>query len=118
MKEQVIASRGPRSSRGASGQSKGFGQRPVRRGSATTGRVRRFSPRVLFGYAPLALKFILVILAVITLIVGYRVAGSASLFQVRSGGVTGTSRTSAEEIEGLTRRALARPGGWRADAPA
>ncbi len=118
MKEQVIASRSPRSSRGAAGQSKGFVQRPLRRGSATTVRVKRFSPRVLFGYAPLALKFILVILAVMTLIVGYRAAASASLFQVRSVDVTGTTRTSAEEIEGLTRRAVARTGVWRADLAA
>jgi cell division protein FtsQ len=32
--------------------------------------------------------------------------------------VTGTSRTSAEEIEGLTRRAVARTGVWRADLSA
>jgi cell division protein FtsQ len=73
---------------------------------------------VLFGYAPTALKFVLVILAIVTLIVGYRVAASASLFQVRSIDVTGTSRTSAEEIEGLTRRAVARTGVWRADLAA
>jgi len=73
---------------------------------------------VLFGYVPSALKFILVILAVVTLIVGYRVAASASLFQVRGVDVTGASRTSAEEIEGLTRRAVARTGVWRADLSA
>jgi cell division protein FtsQ len=67
---------------------------------------------------PSALKFILAILAVIFLVVGYRVAASASLFQVRSIDVTGTSRVSAEEIEGLTRRAVARNGVWRADLSA
>jgi cell division protein FtsQ len=118
MKEQVIATRGPRSSRGAAVQPKGFVQRPARRGGATSTRTRNFSPRVLFGYAPTALKVILVILTAVTLIVGYRVAASASLFQVRSIDVTGTSRTSAEEIEGLTRRAVARTGVWRADLSA
>jgi cell division protein FtsQ len=73
---------------------------------------------VLFGYVPSALTFILVILTIVTLIVGYRVAASASLFQVRGVDVTGASRASAEEIEGLTRRAVARTGVWRADLSA
>lgn len=119
MREQVIASRGSRASRGAAAQPRGFVQRPARRGGTTGGRrPRSFAPRTLFGYVTTALKFILAILAVITLIVGYRVAASASLFQVRSIDVTGTSRTSAEEIEGLTRRAVARTGVWRADLSA
>lgn len=118
MKEQVIASRGARSSRGAAVQPRGFVQRPARRGGANSGRARSFSPRVLFGYVPSALKIILAILAVITLVVGYRAAASASLFQMRSIDVTGTSRTSADEIEGLTRRAVSRTGVWRADLSA
>src|SRR5258706_6893886 len=118
MKEQVIASRGPRNSRGAAVQPKGFVQRPVRRGGASGGRARSFSPRVLFGYVPSALKIILVVIGAITLVVGYRAAASASLFQMHSIDVTGTSRTSAEEIEGLTRRAVARTGVWRADLSA
>jgi len=67
---------------------------------------------------PSALKVILAILAIVTLFVGYRAAASASLFQVRSIDVSGTSRTSAEEIEGLTRRAVAKTGVWRADLSA
>ncbi len=118
MKEQVIASRGARSSRGAAVQSKGFVQRPARRGGPNADRAKGFSPRVLFAYVPSVLKFILVILAVVFLIVGYRVAASASLFQVRGVDVTGASRTSAEEIEGLTRRAVAHTGVWRADLSA
>jgi cell division protein FtsQ len=46
------------------------------------------------------------------------VAASAAMFQVKSIDVSGTSRTSAEEIEGLTRRAVARTGVWRADLSA
>ncbi len=118
MKEQVIASRGPRSSRSAAVQPKGFVQRPARRGGASSSRERSFSPRALFGYVPAALKIILVVLALITLVVGYRAAASASLFQMRKIDVAGTSRTSAEEIEGLTRRAVARTGVWRADLSA
>jgi cell division septal protein FtsQ len=73
---------------------------------------------VLFGYLPAALKVVLAVLVLLTLIVGYRVAASAALFQVRTIDVTGTTRTSAEEIEGLTRRAVARTGVWRADLAA
>jgi cell division protein FtsQ len=80
--------------------------------------VRNFSFRALFGYVPFALKGILTILTIIMLIVGYRAAASASMFQVRGVDVTGASRTSAEEIEGLTRRAVARTGVWRADLSA
>jgi len=61
---------------------------------------------------------ILAILAMVTLFIGYRAAASASLFQVRSIDVTGTSRTSADEVESLTRRAVARTGVWRADLSA
>ncbi len=118
MREQVIASRSSRASRGAAPQPRGFVQRPARRNNPTGAQARSFSPRALFGYVPWALKFILGILAVIFLIVGYRVAASAALFQVRSIDVTGTSRVSAEEIEGLTRRAVSRTGVWRADLSA
>jgi cell division protein FtsQ len=93
-------------------------QRPARRDGTVGGKARNFSPRALFGYVPSALKFVLVILALVALFVGYRVAASASLFQVRSVDVTGASRISAAEIEVLTRRAAARTGVWRADLSA
>jgi cell division protein FtsQ len=114
MKEQVVASRGVRRS---ASQTKGFVQRPARRNGAAA-RQGSFSPRALFAYVPKALKVVLGIVAVITLIVGYRVAASASLFQVRAIDVTGTTRTSADEIAGLTRRAIVRTGVWRADLDA
>lgn len=113
MKEQVIATRPSRRAAPA----KDFVQRPTRRdGRAAEGR--GFSVSALFGYVPTALKFVLAILTIITLVVGYRVASSASMFEVRSVDVTGTSRTSAEEIEGLMRRAVSRSGVWRADLTA
>jgi len=114
MREQVIASRGSR----RDSTSKGFVQRPARRDGSAATRTRNFSIRALFGYVPVALKGILLILAVILAFVGYRAAASAAMFQVRGIDVTGTSRTSAEEIEGLTRRAVARTGVWRADLSA
>lgn len=115
MREQVIASRG---SRRTAAPARDPVQRPARRGNSGARARRNFSVRRLLGYVPSALKVILGILAVIALIVGYRVAASASLFQVRSIDVAGTSRTSAEEIEALTRRAVTRTGVWRADLSA
>src|SRR2546421_11341247 len=115
MKEQVVSSRGARRS---ATQQKGFVQRPARRDGSLAARSRSLSPRAIFAYVPKALKFGLAILILVTLIVGYRVAASAALFQLQSIDVTGTSRTSADEIAGLTRRATARTGVWRADPAA
>src|SRR5712671_134173 len=115
MKEQANASRG---SRRSSAATKEFVQRPARRDGREAGRSRSFSPRALFDYVPSALKVVLAILALMAAFIGYRVAASAAMFQVSSIDVTGTSRTSAEEIEGLTRRAVARTGVWRADLSA
>src|SRR2546423_4147407 len=112
MKEQVIASRPPRHG----GAAKGIAQRPIRR----DGRVesRAFSVRTLFEYVPTALKIAFVLLAFIGMAIGYRVASSASLFQVQAVDVVGASRTSSEEMEGLVRRAVSRTGVWRADLSA
>ena len=115
MKEQVIASRG---NRRAGSQQKGFVQRPVRRDGSAASRAGNFSPRALFAYLPKALKFVIAILILIASIVGYRLAASAALFQVQAIDVSGTARTSTDEIQGLTRRALARTGVWRADLSA
>jgi cell division protein FtsQ len=115
MREQAIASRGSRRNSAATRE---FVQRPSRRDGREADRSRSFSPRALFGYVPSALKVVLAILALMAAFIGYRVAASAAMFQVTSIDVTGTSRTSAEEIEGLTRRAVARTGVWRADLPA
>jgi cell division protein FtsQ len=111
MKEQLISSRPAR--RGAPA-AKGS-QRPARRDGKES---PRFSPRTLLAYLPTAMKVAFGILAVIGLAIGYRAASSASLFQVRTIEVVGTSRTSTEEIEGLVRRAVARTGVWRADLSA
>ena len=111
MKEQVIASRPAR--RGAP-SGKGA-QRPARRDGKEP---PRFSPRAFLAYMPTAMKIAFAVLAVIGLAIGYRAASSASLFQVRAVEVVGTSRTSAEEIEGLVRRTVSRTGVWRADLSA
>jgi cell division protein FtsQ len=111
MKEQVIASRPAR--RGAP-SGKGS-QRPARRDGKEPSR---FSARSLLAYVPTAMKIAFGVLAVIGLAISYRAASSASLFQVRAVEVVGTSRTSAEEIEGLVRRTVSRTGVWRAELPA
>jgi cell division septal protein FtsQ len=115
MKEQVIAARGPRR---ASPQQKGFVQKPARRNGSPNASTRSFSPRALFAYVPKALKFVIAIVILIVAIVGYKMAASAALFQVQAIDVIGTSRTSPEEIQSLTRRALSRTGVWRADLSA
>jgi cell division protein FtsQ len=115
MREQAIPSR---SSRRSSAANREFVQRPARRDGREAGRPKSFSPRALFGYVPSALKVVLAILALMAAFIGYRVAASAAMFQVTRIDVTGTSRTSVEEIEGLTRRAVARTGVWRADLSA
>src|SRR5260370_22478076 len=111
MSKQAIPWRGSRRNSAATRE---FVQRPARRGGREASRSRSFSPRALFGYVPSALKVVLAILALMAAFIGYRVAASAALFQVAQIDVSGTSRTSAEEIEGLTRRALARTGVLRA----
>src|SRR6476660_9186053 len=110
MKEQVVSSRGTRR---AGTQQKGLVQKPARRDGSPASRGRNLSPRALLAYVPKALKFVIGIVIMIAAIVGYRMAASAA--QVQAIDVTGTSRTSADEIQGLTRRALARTGVWRAD---
>jgi cell division protein FtsQ len=111
MREQVIGSRPTRRSAPAA---KGA-QRPARRDGK---EASRFSPRALLAYVPTALKVAFGLLAVIGLAIGYRAASSASVFQVRAVEVGGASRTSAEEIEGMVRRAVSRTGVWRADLSA
>src|SRR5260370_16917461 len=107
MREQAIASRGARRSSAASRE---FVQRPARRNGREAGRSNGFSPRALFGYVPSALKVVLAILALMAAFIGYRVAASAAMFQVTRIDVSGTSRTSANDIKPLTPRALARTG--------
>src|SRR3981081_18513 len=114
MRDKAIPSRGSRRSSAANRE---FVQRPARRDGREASRSKSFSPRVLFDCVPSALKVVLAILALMAGFIGYRVAASAAMFQVRSIDVTGTSRTSAEEIEGLTRRDAAPAGRRRADIP-
>src|SRR2546423_9947277 len=114
MREQVIASR---PSRRGGVVAKDFNQRPARRGRGSS-EPRGFSLPAVLNYVPIALRVALVVLAVVAITIGYRVASSAALFQVRAVDITGTSRTSAEEIEALVRKSVVRTGVWRADLAA
>lgn len=118
MKDQVVAARGGKRTAAAKGRSATFTQRPARRDSAVKGGASGGRMRRLFAYLPMAARVILVIAAAVMIFVGYRTASSASLFQVRRIDVTGTSRTSPDEITSLVRRAAAKSGVWRADLPA
>jgi cell division septal protein FtsQ len=118
MKDQVVAARGGKRSAPAKGRSATFTQRPARRDSGVKGGASSGHLRRLFAYLPMAARVILVIVAAILVFVGYRTASSASLFQVRRIDVSGTSRTSPEEIAGFVRRAAGKSGVWRADLPA
>jgi len=115
MREQVIASRG---SRDPSRPGREFVQRPTRRDIRRRGEKRSLSVRSVLSYTPSVLKIAAAILVIVMSIVGYRAAAAASLFRVRAIDITGTSRTSGEEMESLVRRAVSRTGVWRADVAA
>jgi cell division protein FtsQ len=115
MKEQTVTAR---SKSRVAASNREFVQRPVRRERAMAASSGRNPLRALYAYVPSALKFVVVLAVLVALFLGYRAAASASLFQVRKIDVTGSSRTSAEEIAGVTRRAVARTGVWRADLSA
>ncbi len=112
MREQVIASPGARRAATSPG---GFVQRPSRRQGAGGGRVQL---RTLLRYVPAVFKYVMILATVIALVIAYRAAASASLFQLRAIDVTGATRVSSEEVSAVTRRAVARTGVWRADLSA
>ena len=100
------------------GRSATFMQRPARRDRGATAAAKGGLLRRVFAYLPVAARIVLVIVAAVLVFVGYHTASSASLFKVRRVDVSGASRTSADEIGTLVRRAAAKTGVWRADLPA
>jgi cell division protein FtsQ len=71
--------------------------------------------RVLLGYLPTFLKLALAIAAAGLVFAGYRVAASASFFQVRRVEVQGNSRVSANDVQALVRKETESTGVWKAD---
>jgi cell division protein FtsQ len=114
VREQVIAHKvGNRSGLGGQRRAGAVSQRPTRRESGGQALVARL--RAMLGYAPAFLKVGLVVTVGILIFAGYRVAASASFFQVRKVEVQGTSRVPADEIQALVRKEVEKTGVWRAD---
>lgn len=113
MREQAIAHKVGNRSGGSPRRSGAVTQRPVRRegvGEAFGSRLR-----ALLGYLPAFLKLSLAIVVGVLIFAGYRVAASASFFQVRKVDVQGTSRVAPEEIQALVRKEAEKTGVWKAD---
>ena len=112
MREQVIAQKvGNRSGLGSQRRSSAVNQRPTRRENG--GVAARL--RALLGYVPTFLKVGLAIVVGLLIFAGYRVAASASFFQVRRVEVQGASRVSADEVQALVKKEVEKTGVWRAD---
>ena len=113
MREQVIAHKVGNRSGGSPRRSGGVAQRPARREGAGDAIGSRL--RVILGYLPTFLKAALAIAAGVLIFAGYRVAASASFFQVRRVEVQGNSRVSANDIQTLVRKETEKTGVWKAD---
>ena len=114
MREQVINHKvGNRSGLGGQRRSSAVNQRPTRRESGGEALVARL--RGMLGYVPAFLKVGLAIAVGILVFAGYRVAASASFFQVRKVEVQGASRVSTDEIQAIVRKEVEKTGVWRAD---
>lgn len=111
MKQQVVSQKvGNRSGIGNKGRSSSL-QKPARREREPLAT----RLRTLLGYAPMALKIILLVTTGIVVFLGYRAAASASFFQVRKVETRGATRASAEAIERVVRQDVGLTGVWRAD---
>lgn len=113
MREQVVAHKVGTRSGGNPRRSGGVTQRPARRGVAGDAVGSRL--RALLGYLPTVLKLGLVIAAGVLIFAGYRVAASASFFQVRRVEVQGNSRVTSNDIQALVRKETEKTGVWKAD---
>ena len=113
MREQVITHKVGNRSGGSPPRSGAVTQRPARRAGAGEAFGSRL--RALLGYLPAFLKLGLAIVVAVLIFAGYRVAASASFFQVRKVDVQGTSRVAPEEIQALVRKEAEKTGVWKAD---
>jgi len=113
VREQVVAHKVGNRSGGSPRRSGGITQRPARREGV--GEVVGSRLRALLGYLPTFLKLALAIAVAVLIFAGYRVAASASFFQVRRIEVRGNSRVSSEEIQALVRKETEKTGVWKAD---
>ena len=118
MREQVVTSRAGRSAPGRGGRAGAVTQRPARRGRAGSGGRSAQNSSVwskVLQLAPLFGKLLLAVSVGLLVFAGYRVAASAAFFQARAIDITGTERTSSDDVKTLVRRAVALTGVWKAD---
>ncbi len=113
MREQVIAHKVGNRSGGSPRRSGAVTQRPARREGVPEVVGSRL--RALLGYLPAFLKLALAIVAGVLIFAGYRVAASASFFQVRKVEVQGNTRVPSDEIQALVRKETEKTGVWKAD---
>jgi cell division protein FtsQ len=114
VREQAIAHKvGNRSGIGSHRRSTAAAQRPTRRESGREAFVGRL--RAVVGYVPVFLKVVVAILIGALMFAGYRAAASASFFQVRKIEIQGTSRVTADEVQGIVRKDVEKTGVWNAD---
>jgi len=114
VREQAIAHKvGNRSGIGSHRRSTAAAQRPTRRESGREAFVGRL--RAVVGYVPVFLKVVVAILIGALMFAGYRAAASASFFQVHNIEVQGTSRVTADEVQGIVRKDVEKTGVWNAD---
>ncbi len=113
MREQVVAHKVGNRSGGSPRRSGAVAQRPARREGG--GDVVGSRLRALLSYIPTFLKLALAIAAAVLIFAGYRVAASASFFQVRRVEVQGNSRVSLGDVQTLVRKETEKTGVWDAD---
>jgi cell division protein FtsQ len=113
VREQVVTHKVGTRSGGSPRRSGGVTQRPARRAGAADAVGSRL--RALLGYLPSVLKLALAIAAGVLIFAGYRVAASASFFQVRRVEVQGNSRVTSNDIQALVLKATEKTGVWNAD---
>lgn len=114
MREQAITHKvGNRSGIAGQRPSGAVTQRPKRRESS--GEVLASRLRAMLGYVPAFLKLALAVVIGIVIFAGYRVAASASFFQIHKVEVQGTSRVSSAEVQAVVRKEVEKTGVWKAD---
>ncbi len=115
MREQIVTPRsnGRGSANSTRGRSSAVVQKPSRRGGNSRDGVAMI--RTIIGYVPLVAKVVFAVLIGVFIFAGYRAAGSASFFEARHVDISGTSRTSTDEVKSVVRRAVMANGVWRAD---
>jgi len=113
VREQVVAHKVGNRSGARPRRSGGVAQRPARREGAGEAVGTRL--RALLGYFPAVLKLVLAIGAGVLIFAGYRVAASASFFQVRRVEVQGNYRVASNDIQAVVRKETEKTGVWNAD---